>query len=901
MPLLAIVLAPLLAAVAILAMGPWGRRRQALPATVALAVGMGASLAGAVAALQQAVAGEPWTLFQAWTGPIGPDLSLRADAWGSLVAVVVSGVGLAVAVYTRGYFGDDGRTAGLLARLGVFAAAMQLLVLSDDVLLLFVAWELTSVLSYLLVSHTRTPGALQAASTALLVTGLGGLALLAGLCLASWAGDSASLAELAATDLRAHPAYPAILLLVLLGCATKSALFPFHFWLPGAMAAPTPVSTYLHAATMVKAGIVLLARMHPALGGTELWELCVGGSGALTVLVAVARLPGADDLKQLAAFSTLLALGTLAVLLSLDTAQAMGAVAVFLVAHAFYKGTAFLVIGSIDHGSGTRKLSELRGLRRTMPWTAAVAALGAGSMAGLPPFAGFLAKAQVKLAGLGANWLATAAILLGAASLVAVACWLALWPFHGRGAPSERAAAAHESGPGMLVPAALLALAGALLGPAGPWLFDPVVQRVAADLSGPVEVAGLSAFPGSLSKAGATVGLLALGLLGAWKRHAWARVGSLISRDRCVRLWWAAVDGSVALGRRTVATLQHGDLRVSIATTWLVLLALLALVWDGRIPRPDDLGGLQPWVVAPMALAGAGALFATLSRRRLATVAGLGGVGVGVSMLLVGFSAPDAALTLVVAELLTVVLLTLAFRGLPELRPAPAGNGRRGAALVACGVGLLAGLLVLAANESQLAPHLGHQILPRALPDGKGSNAVNVILVDVRALDTLAEIAVLAIAGLGVMALLVARIERREETLRSPVLRALAKALWPVALVTALVLFWRGHNQPGGGFAAGLLIGAAQLLLDATVGGRSARRALPLSPMTLVGGGLTLALVSGLLGLLAGKGFLEPQWAEPIPGLKLGTPLLFDLGVMALVVGMVASAGRLMASAEVRR
>ena len=875
---------------------PWlpltQRRSPALAAglaAAALALPAVAAFLLAVPALDQ-----PRTFFAAWAAPLGPDLALRADALGLLLAGMVTLVGVAVVVYASGYLHGDPGLGRLYATLLTFAGAMLLLAVAEDLWLVFIAWEMTSVCSYLLVMHTRTPEARRAATTALLVTGAGGLSLMAGLLLLQQGCGITRMSELAGVRevLQASPLYLPALFCLVAGCATKSALFPFHFWLPGAMAAPAPVSAYLHAATMVKAGIFLLARLHPGLGGTAAWEALLGGLGLLTVLTAARRLPGADDLKQMLAWSTVLALGTMAVLLSLDTPQAAFALVLLLAAHAAYKGTLFLTVGSIDHGAGTRDLRRLGGLRRSMPWTAAAAALGAASMMGLPPFAGFVAKEQVKLAGAGAEWWPTATLLFSGIMLVAVAAWTGFRPFFGRVREAE--AHAHESGPAMTLPLVLLGIVGLGVGlAAAPWL-APWFMRAAEDVSRAAVTAGMAPWPSTSGKALVAAGIVAAGLALASLREPLARILGRRAVDACGRVWDALVHGCVSAGRVCIRLTQHGDLRgyigvVFAATGVLVVPAFLRMSFQLE-PGPP----VEMWVWVPALILSTGAWLAPNSPTRMVVVAGLGAVGYGMALLYIGLGAPDVALTQVLVDTLSVVLLVIAFRQLP---PIPHRSWReRGllAPAAALCVGAAAALLVLAVHQAGSSPPgLAARLMEAAWTRGRGANTVNVILVDIRALDTLGEITVLLIASVGVAALIPSMARPRMLIARSPILMEACRHVFALAALLAAFLWWRGHNAPGGGFAAGLCLAASVLLIAAARGVEAARRALGRPALQWVMAGLGLAVLSGMVGMVAGDGFMHPMWWGPV-----GTPLLFDLGVMALVTGSIVYAAEQLLEAE---
>jgi multicomponent Na+:H+ antiporter subunit A len=409
----------------------------------------------------------PPTVSYPWAPELGVQLSFRLDGLSLLFALLITGVGALILIYSGSYLAGHPRLGRLYALLLMFMASMLGLVLADNVLALFVFWELTSLSSYLLIGfdHERAP-ARAAALQALLITGGGGLALLAGLLLLGQAGGSLELSTLLGLgeEIRSHPLYPAILVLVLLGAFTKSAQFPFHFWLPGAMEAPTPISAYLHSATMVKAGIYLLARLSPALGGTDLWTLSVGGAGACTMLLGAWLATQQSDLKRILAYSTVSALGMLTLLLGLGGQMAIVAAMAFLLGHALYKGALFLVAGAIDHETGTRDVDQLRGLGLRMPVTALAAALAALSLAGIPPLFGFIAKELFYEASLQAplaRW-TTAAVVGANVLLVAIAGWVGLRPFLGKRAATPRDP--HEAPPGMWLGPLFLAGLGLAMG-----------------------------------------------------------------------------------------------------------------------------------------------------------------------------------------------------------------------------------------------------------------------------------------------------------------------------------------------------------------------------------------------------------------------------------------------------
>lgn len=893
-PLVCLLLMPILPLVAAV-LQPWCGRWGPAIGTIASLLGVGTALV--LLGSEQIVT---WT--QPWVPSLGIELRLCADAFALFMCLVVSGAGAAVTTYAGGYFaGDPGRprVVGLLL---AFQAAMLLLVLADNLWWLFVCWEVTSVLSFLLIAHDGTPAQRTAAKRALLITGGGGLALMGAFALMMAATGTATLSEFT-TPLHDHPWYGWILGLALIGCATKSALFPFHFWLPGAMAAPTPVSAYLHAATMVKAGVFLLARLHPALGGSSEWQISLSVMAALTVAFSVVAIPRCDDLKQMLAYSTLTALGIIAALLALDSEQGALAAVVMILAHALYKGALFLTIGSIDHGTGTRDLRLLTGLATRMPLTAIAALLGAASLAGLPPWMGYVAKQQAKLAADGVGWLTSATLLLGGIGVTAAAVCIAYGPWH----PSRRRAplTAHESPPSLTIPALVLAIAGLVAGLAMPWVGEHLLRPAAVAVAGGAVAEVRDPFPGSLAAFATTLAVLGVGTVLALARRQVARLMRHLDLRLAARTWDAGLEAALAGGRAVTRVLHSGDLRtyVSVALLAMVAAAVVGLASSQTLPRPpvDPL----PFTSLPiLLLVAVAAIGAATAPHRLSAIACLGAVGYGVALLFVWYGAPDLALTQVLAETLLLLLLVMAFRHLPTAFGAR--RDRRwwnlGLALV---VGASVAYVTALAKGGQLAESIGGEIAARSLIDGFGRNVVNVILVDMRALDTLGEIVVLAIAGAGVAAMAGSGTPQDRPLARSLLLSTALRVLLPLLALTGMFFYWRGHNAPGGGFAGGLLLASGIVLAGIALGAGVARRLLPLGDpakreagaLRLSAAGLGLAVCSGIPGMIAGGAFLTPLWGS-VAGLKLGTPLLFDLGVMVLVSGVAAGVVLSLAEAE---
>lgn len=709
-----------------------------------------------------------------WLPDLGAELALALDGLSAVMALLVVGIGALIVVYAGGYMAGKATRGRLLAYLLAFLAAMLGLVLADNVITLFVFWEATSVVSFLLIGFDHEKSESRAAAVqALLITGAGGLAMLAGLVLAGLAAGDLGLSGAqawrisawAAVDLRQHPHYPAILVLILAGAATKSAQWPFHFWLPGAMAAPTPVSALLHSATMVKAGVFLLARMSAHLGGTPEWRWLVIGAGVTTMLVGAAMALGQRDLKRILAYTTVSVLGTLTMLLGVGTALAVKSAVVLLVAHALYKAALFLVAGNVDHGTGTRDVTALGGLARALPFTFVAAVLAALSMAGAPPMFGFVGKellytSKLDLEALGAK-LVIAAVAANIA-LVAAAGLVAIKPFLSR--RREPPHPPHEAPPAMLLGPVLLGLAGLFVGLA-PAAFDRTLgPAMASAILGREQDMTLKLWHGVslealtvLALSAATVGGGALLFLLLRRRMGLAarlaQRASSIGPARAFTAALAALPGVAATLTRIVQTPSlRRSLTVAIAATLGVAAPSLVLLQAPALS--DGIGGVGVHEVTLGLLILAGAVMAVVLRSRLAAVVALGLTGLGIALLFALLSAPDLAMTQIMVESLTVILLALLFAHLPPSPERSSRGQRLRDALLAGAAGVIMAAFVLAALPGGFPATTAEYFAAASLPEAHGRNVVNVILVDFRALDTLGEITVVALAGLGVWALL---------------------------------------------------------------------------------------------------------------------------------------------------
>lgn len=724
-----------------------------------------------------------WTESLPWVPGFGVALAFRLDGLSATFALLICGIGTLILLYAGGYMRADPRLGQLCGLLLLFLGAMLGVVLSDDLFLLFVFWELTGVASYLLIGfkHDKQE-ARDAARQALLVTGAGGLALLAGLVLLHSAAiqtglpaeHASRISVLFTTDLSGHALFVPALLLIVLGAFAKSAQMPLHFWLPSAMTAPTPVSAYLHSATMVKAGVFLLARLNPVFDASALWHVLLTVIGATTMLVAAAMSTGKTDLKRILAFTTISVLGTLTMLIGVGTDLAIKAAVVYLVAHACYKAALFMIAGSLEHATGTRDIREIGGLFRVMPITAISGMLAALSMAGAPPLFGFLGKELLLKAQLDLESLGVVLILVASMAnvfLIAMGLVVAVWPFFGRRTAATQAA--HEAPPRMLLGPLLLAVTGLFVGVI-PGTFDRALgSAMTSAISGqPVEMElklwhGVN--PVALTALGISIVTLAAGFalflrLRDWLVHTTVVVARL-GRRGPARAYELALTGLFAIAEHVTRRTQTGSLRQYVRTILLVMIATSLYPLARYLPLmegvPANGHGMEGPAETPVLLhevvlamlAVVGAVAATRSRSRLSAIALLGITGLLVAMLFALFSAPDLAVTQIMVEALTVILLVLVFQRLPRFSNLRGRIGRVGDATVALGAGAVMTGLILATDALHLPAAVSERLSQMAKPEAHGRNIVNVVLVDFRALDTLGEITVVAVAGLGVYAL----------------------------------------------------------------------------------------------------------------------------------------------------
>ena len=707
-----------------------------------------------------------------WSPLPGVALTFRLDGLSLLMALIISGVGALILVYAGGYMQGAASAGRLYALLLAFMASMLGLVLSDNLIALFIFWELTSVTSFLLIGwHFQEERSRAAALQALIVTAGGGLALLAGFVLIGMVSGTWEISALAAqaSSLQGSELYLPILLLLWLGAASKSAQFPFHFWLPGAMAAPTPVSAYLHSATMVKAGVYLLARLSPALAGTNEWSLIFMATGLVTLLLGGYLSLKQDDMKRMLAWSTVSSLGLLVTLLGLGTKLAIEAATLYLLAHALYKGALFMVAGAIDHATGTRDLRRLRGLAGAMPTSALAATVAALSMAGLPLLVGFVAKETIYeaslLSGAGAGLL-TMLLLAGNVAFVYVAQQMTLRPFRGETLRYEHF---HAPGVGLWAGPLLLAGLGLALGLL-PDVAAELASGAATAIYGAPVALHLFLLPGSINTVVLLSALTLVAGILLYRRRvtlepwlAWLDAGPRLGPEQGFRRMLEALPRQA---ERITAWQQNGRLRSYVLTIVIAWLLLLALTWAVRgglalpadlLVRLADMRFHEIILVLVILLGLASAMWAS---SLLVLIISLGVVGFGTAIVFILFGAPDLAMTQFSIETLGVILFVLVLYRLPGMALLSSRRVLLRDGVVAGLAGAAMTLMILVITDAPLVSPLKAWFASVSEPLGHGHNVVNVILVDFRGFDTLGEITVLGIAAIGIFALLKLRPER---------------------------------------------------------------------------------------------------------------------------------------------
>ena len=956
--MLALLVAHLLAALVAPALVAWLGRR----AFFVLAAVPGAALVWALRHTGAVLDGRGPEQVVEWVSHLGMSLSFRLDTLSWLMVILVSGIGALVLVYSAGYFSARatglGRFAGVLVG---FAGSMLGLVTTDNLLLLYVFWELTTVTSYVLIGHyADRKASRRAAMEAIIVTTAGGLAMLVGVILLGTAAGTYRISEVVAAPPSGTSVTVAVVLL-LVGAVSKSALVPFHFWLPAAMAAPTPVSAYLHAAAMVKAGVYLVARLAPGFAHLDAWRVIVIGVGSWTLVHGGYRALRQYDLKLLLAFGTVSQLGLLVLLVGLGNRAAALAGLAMIGAHAMFKAALFLTVGVVDAATGTRDIRRLSGVGRALPMTATVAALATASMIGLPPLAGYVAKeaaleALLHDAGTPIGLVVVVAVVLGSALTVAYGLrfwWGAFGPARpgniplGEDGVREPPVTVTRPPRGLLGPAAVLAVLGLVVGLV-PHLWEQLLDPHAATYSG--DAGGLALWVGLTPALVATAVVLVAGglaFLGRVRVERWQdRVPSWADADLGYRRMMRRLDD---LAADVTGATQRGSLPFYLG---VILVVLVVMVGGALATGTATFGDLRAWdtpaQVAAGGLSAGAAVLAARARRRLKAVVLAGISGYGIAALFMLHGAPDLALTQVLVETITLVVLVLVLRRLPAYFSVRPLTGSRWVRLaIGLAVGLSIGALALLAPGSRTSAPVSADFAEEAYGFGGGRNIVNVTLVDIRAWDTMGEISVLLVAATGVASLVFLRRRsgdilrttqapagglvwggiadpmaalrtprsgrgragnrrasarasgtvwlRAGRTLapqrRSVIFEIAVRMLFHSMVVVALFLLFTGHNAPGGGFAAGLVVGIA-LIVRYLAGGRyELGEAAPVHPGLLLGSGLFLSAGVGLVAIAAGGSVLQSVIIEvtvPVLGhIKLVTSLFFDIGVFLVVIGLV--------------
>lgn len=913
--LFALAALPFLAALAIALAAVGSRAVHSGIAGLASAAGL-AILAGFAAPV---ISGDVPSATISWVPALGLDLTLMIDPLGLMFAGLILGIGLLVVIFAHAYLAQGEASARFFASLMLFQGAMLGIVIAGNVLLLLVFWELTSLASFLLIGFWQhKPEGRQGARMALAVTGGGGLALIGGMLLLGQVAGSYDLATILARPdvVRASPLYPVILGLILIGCFTKSAQFPFHFWLPHAMAAPTPVSAYLHSATMVKAGIFLLARLWPVLAETEAYTVIVSSVGLVTMVLGAAVALFRHDLKSILAYSTISQLGMIVMLLGFSQRAAVVAAMLHILNHAAFKAALFMSAGIVEHETGTRDIRRLGGLAKAMPVTALVATLAAASMAGLPPLGGFISKElmlgeAIAFASPHAVWLLPLVVTLGATFSVAYSLRLAAHLFFGTPREEEPFARAHDPGAALWASPALLTALAVLLGLVPVTLAAPLVGAVSEVVAGtappPLDFALWHGF--NLALALSLVAVIA-GTLLLWRHGSLLAVWERLSLPDAKRLFEAAIAFADRWIRKAMVAAHTPSLQRMVFALFAVV---CALVIEGAVTGGGAITGTRPGLPAPPAAIAAWALLIAATaavindaRHRFRVLIFISVIGLVVTLAFVEFSAPDLALTQISVEVVTVLLLLLALNLLPKQPPplsAPARKWRDG--VLAVGGGALVGGLAWAMLTRDAGASIAAFHIANAKPGGGGTNIVNVILVDFRAYDTLGEIIVLGIAGLAIFALLDtaatgsagARLARwRKDSVHSPerhpmMLVMASRLALPLALTVGIYLFLRGHNQPGGGFIAALVVSIAFLLQYLAAGHAWSDRRRAFDEQPMIAAGVLVAMATGLGAVVLGAPFLT-SWFDyfslPLIGkFELASAMLFDTGVFLTVLGAV--------------
>ena len=878
-----------------------------------------AAFIGLLTNLPQVLRGELVTARVDWMPELGLNFTLMLDGLGFFFAALILGIGLLIIAYGRHYLSRDDHMGEFFTYLLLFQGAMVGIVLSDNILLLLVFWELTSLSSFLLIGYWKhLPEGRQGARMALTVTGMGGLAMIGGMLILGQIAGSYDLSVILQNRelIQADPLYLPALILILLGCFTKSAQFPFHFWLPHAMAAPTPVSAYLHSATMVKAGIFLMARMWPVLSGTPEWFVIVTTAGLVTMVLGAVIALFKHDLKALLAFSTISHLGLITMLLGTGTAFGAMAAVFHILNHATFKAALFMSAGIVDHEAHTRDIRRLGGLRTLMPITFGIATIAALSMAGIPLLNGFLSKEMMLEEAthtvlFGNPWLVPVLATVGSLFSAAYCFRLIGHTFLGP-VRDDYPAKPHDPNAGMWVPPAILVSLVVIIGVA-PFLVEPFVKIVTASVLGEAAAVPdkyIKIWHGLVPALFMSIIAVLGGLVLMFVFKPMSRVWETTPRPEAKVIFEGLIEAVATAARGFIHGLHNG------AFTRYAMIGIIAIIvagahaWaTGTIAAPTraaQAAGPVPIAGWAMLVAATGALV-LLHRNRLVALILIGIVGLMVSVGFVYLSAPDLAMTQFTVEVVTIILLLLALNFLPNTTPTESSPLRR---VRDAGVAVAGGLATFALAyhymvRDAVATPISEFHLANSYKGGGGTNVVNVILVDFRGFDTYGEIIVLGIAALLIYALtetllrgpvrarLLNRIpdQPRAGDMHPMMMVVLTRVIMPVVLMVGFYIFLRGHNEPGGGFIAGLVvsIGVVMQYMASGFAWTSARLRYPYHGV--IGAGVLVAGFTGIGSWFVSKPFLTSDFTyvriPPFNEFELATAALFDVGVFLAVVGAV--------------
>lgn len=851
----------------------------------------------------------------AWVEGLGINLTLRMDGLGVVFSAIALLIGAAVLIYSTRYL-SPGRHNSFYLLMAAFTLSMLGLVFAGDLLVLFISWELTSLASFFLIARSGREAEGPSART-LLLTFIGGLFLLSAVA-AVWArtGTTDLQAVMGSALWAEDPGFTTMVaVFVALAAMTKSAQWPFHFWLPDAMAAITPVSAYLHAAAVVKAGIFLLLRFSPLFRENPAWQVLLMVAGLITTVLGGFFALQQRDLKRLMAYSTVSQLGLIVATIGVGTDAALAAAVTHTIAHALFKSGLFMMVGVIDHAVHTRDISRMPvRLLRSMPVSFGVCLIGAASMAGVPPLLGFVSKESLLDASFGRGWVVLG---MGFSAVLTFSYCLKLVLGAFIDGPDEKRQIGHRD-PWLLAWAALPIVASVPLGVALGWLDHPVSAATTAAI-GTDYHSHLALWHGITPALVTTTVVLAIGVVVALNRAtlfpAAERVPALVTGVGLLTTAWKVMVRVGHAADRPVASDRATRHVVAILGS-LALFALMGVSATARFLPGQRAGLNQPIDLVVLVLMVVATVGVVRSRSRIAATVSLSGVGILATLQILALGAPDVAMTQLLVESLNIIVIMLVLQKLPLTFPRPPRTRASAALAFSAVVGAAVAGLVWALTGRRERSGLAEFFLTETYAEAGGHNVVNVILVEFRAFDTLGELTVLGMAGVAILAIVSTvrsdrmdpvgieeRIAPRQDVAvnpdeRSPAWRAMYVA-WPnsvafqmtlrwvnpVLIIVSLLLFWRGHNEPGGGFNAALVAAAiVGMIYMATSYDRQVGP--PKLPLALIGGGVLTAVGIGFFGLIANGSFLQPTHITVL-GVHLTTSMIFDAGVYAAVLGLM--------------